>query len=295
MDTTPQEKARTELARRELIRRGAPTDQVGAIVEALPDAAKNAFAKLTSGVGSTAKDLGTNPVTMAKVLPYATQGAASFLGGPMAGTRGYAGGRILSDLALTALGQEKQIPPINRQLMEGAGAVAGDVLPLVPALNRKVYGGDIAAAEKAGNVPPAQDIPSIPMALGQKTVGEFINDTMDSVKAAAGRGNPVFWKQIKDQIDRIYQLGKDQGLTGLDRGRLEFLNSAVQSGLNTAVPGRGLPAGLLANSQVVPNAIQKTYQSLSPAVRTGLGFGTGTSAAGGLAYSLYKALGGKNQ
>lgn len=239
-----------------------------------------------------AKDLGTNPVTMAKALPPLMGMAGGF--SPIIGgaTMGTVGGRQLSNEALRLLNKPEQIPSGLSQGLEAGGSILGDVLA-IPAVKKSIYGRLIGKAETAGGVPPAQDIPSIPMATGQKSAGDFINDAVDSVKGSQGRGSPVYWKQIKDQVDRIYELGADQKLTTLDKGRLKWLGQQVQKGLNASVPGREAPAMALAQSQRIPNAIGRINKMIPGKYKVaGIGGGAigGTVAIGEI---IKKLLGGQ--
>jgi hypothetical protein len=258
MDITP-DQARAELARRELIRRGVSVEKAPTIVEQLPDSAKNALLNLTSGMISRVKDLGTNPETMANAMP-ATLGTAGGVALPWGGsTLGTATGQGIRDAALMALG--KPIPSGTQHVGEIALSSFGDVAAM-PMAKKFFLGRAIGALEKSKGVPAAQDIPSIPMPTGAKSIGDFINDAVDSVKSSGGKGSPTYWKQIKDQVDRIYSLGKDQALTTLDKGRLKWLNSQVQGGLNASVPGRKPLANALAQSQTIPNYLSKISKSI---------------------------------
>lgn len=221
---------------------------------------KQALNEAMVGKGSKMRDLMIDPVTQAKALPYLMGTTLGVIGIPGGAALGTGGGHLLADAALKTYGRDDLIPPAGRQVLDTALAGAGD-LTAVPYINRKIYGGMVGAVEKAAGVPAAQDIPSIPMTTGAKSAGDFINEAVDSVKSAGAEGSATYWKQIKDQVDRIYNLGVNQKLTGLDQGRLKWLNAMVQNGLNKAVPGREAPAAALAMSQEIPNAISRTVQS----------------------------------
>lgn len=249
---------------------------------------KDALNEARMGNGSKMRALLTDPVTQAKALPYLAGTGLSVLGVPGGMTAGTVGGRQVSNAALRSYGMPEEVPSTGDQIKEGVLSAAGD-LTAIPAINRKVFGSQIGAAEARAGVPPPQDIPSTPMAIGQKSIGDFINEAVDSVKSSGLEGTPTYWKQIKDQVDRIYKMGKDQALTGLDKGRLAWLNQMTQAGLNKAVPGRAIPAAALARSQAIPNAIKEVSRTapwwLKGAVATGV------TAAG--ADTLGRALLGK--
>jgi hypothetical protein len=281
---TPEQKQRL-LARAE----DAPTS----FRENVLPVAKQAISEATFQPGTVSRDFATNPVTQAKALPALAGAGVSLAGAvPMGLTIGTVGGRKLSNLALKAYGKQDEIPSGMSQAVEAILAAGGD-LTAIPYFNKKVYGSQIGSTERAAGVPAPQDIPSTPMALGQKTVGEFINDAVDSVKSSAGKGVPAYWKTIKDQVDRIYELGKDQGLTNLDTLRLRWLSNEVQSGLNAVVPGRAAPAEMLARSQGVPNFGKAISKAVPKSVKTGLGWGAGGSGGAGLAYALGRRLFGE--
>ena len=287
MDITP-EQARAELARRELARRGISIqgdqqpDWRGVVGSAVKEAT---FQPNTISRGMA----GSDPVMQAKALPPLAGFAGGFSPIPGGATMGTVGGRQLSNMALRAYGRPEEIPSGMSQLGEAALSGLSDVIA-IPMAKKAYYGRQIGNIEKAAGVPPPQDIPSIPMATGQKTTGEFINDAVRSVKSSGGRGAPEYWLSIKDQVDRLYKMGKDEVLTDLDRLRLRWLSSTVQEGLNAAVQGREIPAKALARSQKIPNAIGRGYRSLPREFKKGAAYGTGATAAGMSLYSLLKKV-----
>jgi hypothetical protein len=220
------------------------------------DVAVDAVKEATFQPGTNTNDLLTNPITQAKALPSLMGATGAVTGIPMGGSLGTGIGNLISDAALKAYGRPDQIPSTKSQVLGTAGAAIGDLAP-VPAMNRKIFGGQVGEAETAAGVPPPQDIPSLPKPSAGQPVSGGIDDTINAVKRAneQGAGSPVFWKQIKDQIDSFYNLGKDAKLTTADSNKLAWLNGAVQNGLNASVPGRAAPAASLAMSQTVPNAI----------------------------------------
>lgn len=71
-----------------------------------------------------AEDLATNPVTMAKALPYVMSAAATEI--PGGNTGGMVAGRQISNEALRLLGHSEDIPSGGEQLAEAGGAVIAD-------------------------------------------------------------------------------------------------------------------------------------------------------------------------
>lgn len=258
-----------------------PTDWKALISKVAKDSFKKPF--------EFAKDLGTNPVSMAQAIPplAGTVGGLSPI--PGGATMGTVGGRQISNAALRTLGKPELIPSTMAQVGEAGLSALGDIAA-IPAMKKAYFGKQIGRLEDAAGVPEAQDIPSIPMPTGTKSVGDFINDAVQSVKSSGGEGQPVYWKQIKDQVDRLYNMGIDEKLTTLDRGRLRWLNQQVQKGLNQAVPGRAIPANALAKSQTIPNAIGRMYGSLPKPLKAGAAYGTGVGAAGYTMYEVMKKL-----
>lgn len=251
--------------------------------QVIGDSIKNMFQK----PAAFAKDLGTNPQTMANAMPTALGtlgGISPFPGGATAGTLVGQGLRAGADKMMGS-----PVPGLLQHGAELGGAALGDVAA-IPYVKNKIFGGQIGKLETAAGVP--KKIRSLPMAVGQKSTGDFINDAMDSVEASQGRGTATYWKQIKDQIDRIYELGKDQGLTALDRTNLRGLNQDVQAGLNAAVKGREVPAQALAKSQTIPNFIGNTMREIPSKYKiAGIGGGA-IGGALGIAEIVKKLLGG---
>lgn len=255
--------------------------------QSFQQATGNAVRDMFQKPASYLKDLGTNPESMANAIPPLAGIAGGMSPIPGGATMATGAGQGVRDLALKGLG--KPIPSGLQHAGEIGGAMLGDIAA-IPALKKSYFGGRVGAIEKAAGVPAAQDIPSIPMATGQKSAGDFINDAIQSVKSSGGEGQPAYWKQIKDQVDRIYNMGVDQKLTSLDKGRLRWLNQQVQQGLNASVPGRAGPAGALAQSQTIPNAIGRGYRALPQPLKAGAAYGTGAGAAGFTAYEIMKKL-----
>jgi hypothetical protein len=243
-------------------------------------------------VGSAVKSAGMMPGTIpnklmvpslanapdqAKALPPLASAVGGIMGGPMGMTKFGEPARALSDMALASYGMKDKIPSPMAHLGELGGNLLGDVIAL-PAIKKKIYGSQIGKVEKMAGVPPPQDIRSLPRPGGTQSVSTTIDEAVDSVKGSEMRGTPTFWKQIKDQVDWIYERGKSEALSKGDKAKLAWLNGQVQKGLNISIPGRAGPAAALAESQVVPNAIGRSVRMLPPKFRAGLGYGAGFGA-----------------
>lgn len=250
--------------------------------EAIPSAVKRMFTRPAAYL----KDLGTNPESMANAMPSLMGAAGGIAPIPGGMTGGTAIGQGLRDSALDALG--KPVPSGWQHAGELAGSAAGDVVA-IPAVKAKIFGKQIGRLEKAAGVPGAEDIESTPMNLGQKSIGEYVNDAIRSVKDSGGQGVPEYWLKLKDQVDRIYEAGKQTGLTTLDNRRLAWLNKSIQKGLNTSVPGRAGPSAALASSQKIPNILSsmgKAIKRMPPLMKTAGGAALGVAGWDALKHAL---------
>lgn len=233
------------------------TDEPDSFGDTLKHVANDVFTK----PAAFAKDLATNPVTMANAMPPLLGTAGAMMPVPGGATMGTVAGQGIRDLALKGL--KKPVPSLLQHGLELGGAALGDVTAF-PAINRARIGNEIGNVESMAGVPPPQQIPSLPKPMAGQPVSGGLDNTIQAVERAKsqGAGSPTFWKQIKDQVDSFYGLGKDVKLTDLDRGKLKYLSAQVQKGLNAAVPGRGPLAADLARSQIVPNTIGNVTRSI---------------------------------
>lgn len=255
--------------------------------------AKDAINEAMVGKGSRLRDLLSDPVTQAKVLPYLSGAAGAVLPVPMGAMMGTVGGRQLSNLALKTYGRSGDIPSTGSQVLEAGMAGLGD-LTAIPMIKKNVYGSAIGDAEKAAGVPPLEEIKSLPRPTGPKSVSELIDDSFDDVatRPDAQKNDPVFWKQLKDQVDWLYQRGKDEALSNIDKIKLSKLSAVANQGLNSSVPGRGEIASDMSSSLGAPRAISNAWKSIPPKVRAGLQyFGPGAAIAGGL-HEVFRTIGG---
>lgn len=249
------------------------------------DVAMEAVKDATFQPGATTTKIMSDPITQAQALPAIAGTTAGAMGVPMGSSLGTGAGHLLADAALKSYGRSDLIPSTKSQVM-GTGAAALGDLTAIPAINKANAGSQISAAEDLAGVPPPQQIPSLPKPAVGAPVSGGIDETIKAVDNATsqGAGSPVFWKQIKDQIDSFYNAGKQVKLTQLDQNKLAYLSKAVQSGLNESVPGRAAPAAYMAMSQTVPDIISAMSGSLPWWIK-----GAGTLIGGD---ALTRALGG---
>lgn len=257
------------------------------------DVAKSAVNEAFMRPGTSTRDLMTNPITQAKALPALAGAAGGMAPVPFGATMGTVAGRQISNLAMKAYGKPELIPPASSQVLEAGAAMAGDVMAL-PYIKKSYYGKQIANAEQAAGVPPPQDISSLPRPTGTQTVSSAIDDAVNSIKTAnPEKTSPVFWKQLKDQIDFFYQRGRDEVLSNGDRAKLAWLSSKIQEGLNTSIPGRAEPARMMSKSMAIPNAISGAYKALPRRARIGLEYFGPAGAATLAADYARRKLGGQ--
>lgn len=225
--------------------------------------AREAMREAIMRPGTMMRDLATDPVTQAKAVPYLAGAAGSALGKAGGATVGLTGGRQLSNAALISYGRPEEMPSATEQVLEGALSFAGDLAP-IPAINRKIFGKAVGAAERSAGVP--EFVPSMKRPTGPDSTARFIDWAREI------RGNPPkeTLKQIKDQIDFIYKNRKNVPLSDLDEGKLKFLNQWIQSSLNKAAPGRKAAADALKESQLIPRTIKNTYKSIPSNIRGGM-------------------------
>lgn len=242
------------------------------------DVALQAAKEAVLAKGTSTRALATDPITQAKALPA----LAGTIGGmspiPGGATLGTMGGRLLSDAALASYGRKEEIPSIAQHVAEGALSAAGDVMA-IPYMKKSIYGKQIGKAEQAAKVPPPQDIKSLPRPVGVQGISNTIDDTIGMVKSPEVNKDPVFWKQLKDQVDFFYQRGRDEVLSKGDRAKLAWLSSTVQDGLNTTIQGRAEPAAAMAKAMTIPNKIKGAYQMLPRRARIGMEYFGGPAGA----------------
>lgn len=279
MPITP-DQARAELARRELARRGlstesseAPAPQPESLQQSIGNAAKAVFTE----PAAFAKDLATNPVTMARALPPLLGAAGAVSPIPGGATLGTVGGRQISNAALRLLKRPELIPSGLSQVLEGGLSAAGDI-GAIPAIKGAIFGKQIGAAETAAGLG----------AITKEAPPSGARTAVKYVQGLKGKEfSPQAARQAKAAMDWIFKKGWLQG-TAYEPEAVE-VSQAIQRGLNQ-VPGRQVPAQAMAKAMTIPRNINQIYQKIPPAVRKGLGYGTGVGLAGGTAVELIRKL-----
>lgn len=235
-----------------------------------------------------AKNLGTNPETMANAMP--TLGG---LGGavmmPWGGsTVGTGAGQAVRDVALKTLG--KPVPGLLQHGAELGTAVLGDVAP-VPFMKKSYFGGQIGKAEQAQGIVAR----GATKAVTPGTVGETLNN-LESQLDAGLLNNPQSIKDAKEIIDQVYANPRIYEKSPGINVQAARLASKVQRAMNgpkvgpALIPGRGEPSQAMAQAMTIPRNINKAYQAIPSSVRKGIGYGTGVGAAGGASFELIKRL-----
>lgn len=222
-----------------------------------------------------AKDLGTNPETMARTIPplMSTVGGISpVLGGS---TMGMAVGQGIRNLALKGLG--KPIPSGLQHAGELGGSVLADLIA-VPAMKRSYYGGQIGKAEKAaGLVTRAPN-----KAVTPGTVGKTLNELeaeLNDMQRAIGKGpfgglpkeslaQPA--KDAKAIVSQIFKNPKIYEQTPEINVQAARVSQKAQDLINRAVPGRLGPSQAMGKAMTIPNMVERGYQKIPWQAKLGL-------------------------
>lgn len=242
--------------------------------QVIGSSAKGAFTR----PAAFAKDLGTNPVTMANAMPAAlgTLGGASPV--PGGGTMGTAAGQGIRDLALVAL--KKPVPSGMQHAGELGLSVLGDAVA-IPKMKSAYFGSKIGEAEKAfpgmadvvKEAPPSQARTAVKLA--QQLKGQDLS--------------PLEAKRFQPAMSSVYEKGIPfQKAFKQYSSDFQGASSAVSKGLNK-IPGRAEPAAAMAKAMTVPNALRDARQAIwqNPVLRrliyavlTGAGIGEGAKLTG---------------
>lgn len=216
-----------------------------------------------------AKDLGTNPVTMANAMPTAlgTLGGVSPI--PGGATMGTAAGQGLRDLSLKAM--KKPIPGLMQHGLELGGAALGDIAA-IPALKKSYYGGQIGEAERAAGV--------VTRAPTKAVTPGSVGETLNTLEAQLDSGTIKTAQEAKDAkavISQIYKNPKIYEQTGEISVQAQRVSKKVQYLINQTIPGRVAPAQALGKAMAIPNAMKRGYQAVPWQVKLGV-LGGGTEA-----------------
>lgn len=217
-----------------------------------------------------AKDLGTNPQTMANAMPslLGVAGGASPI--PGGATMGTAAGQGIRDLALKGLG--KPVPGMIQHGLELGSSVLGDVAAL-PFAKGKIFGGQIGQAEKAaGAIARGAEKAITPGSVGQTLRDLEAQIDAGTITTAQGA------KDAKEIIDQIYMNPKIYEKSPGINVQSARVSQKVQKLINEMVPGRAGPAQAFRKSQTIPNLIGRGVKIIPPRVRAGIGYGTGFGA-----------------
>jgi hypothetical protein len=237
-------------------------------------AAKEAFTRPMAA----AKDLGTNPTTMAQALPPLMGMAGGFSPIPGGATMGTVGGRQISNAALRALGKPELIPSGMQQVGEAGLSAIGDIAA-IPAMKKAYYGGQIGKAEVAAGV---QNIEKEAPPSGMRTAVKFIQALKNKMNTE--NLTPLEARRIKPAIDTIFRKGWLEGT--------EYSSDAADvskriSTLVNQIPGRAAPSAAMARAMTVPNAVGKLTP---PPVRRAITYGFGQGVGGGTGFELIRRL-----
>lgn len=237
--------------------------------QTIGSAVKSSFQK----PAAFAKDLGTNPQTMANAMPTLLGTAGGMSPIPGGATGGTLLGQGLRAGADKLMG--KPVPGLMQHGLELGGAALGDVMA-IPAMKAKYYGGQIGEAESKfpgmadviKEAPPSGPRPAVKFA--QQLKGQDLS--------------PLEAKRFQPAMKTVY----DKGIPFQKPYKMyapDFMeaNRAITKGLNK-IPGRQVASDAMAKAMTIPNAIRDARQAIwqNPILRrliyaavTGAGLGEG--------------------
>lgn len=219
-----------------------------------------------------AKDLGTNPESMANAMPglLGTAGLGVMPWG--GGTAGTAIGQGIRAGALTALGKKDQIPPmldindkfpfVHGQIPELGLAALGDVAAIP--LKRNMLGRKIGVVEKNADVLAR----GAEKAITPGSVGQTLRDLEAQIDAGT-INSAQGAKDAKEIVDQIYMNPKIYEKSPGINVQSARVSQKVQKLLNEMIPGRAEPAKEMAKVMQVPNMIQRGWRATPWAVKKG--------------------------
>lgn len=229
-----------------------------------------------------AKDLGTNPESMANAMPALVGTAGAISPFPGGATTGTGIGQGIRDAALGTL--KKPIPGLLQHGMELGGAAIGDVFP-VPAIKSRIFGKMIGKAENAQGILTR----GATKAVTPGTVGETLN-TLEAQLDAGLLNTPQGIKDAKEVVDQVYMNPKIYERSPGINVQAARVSKKVQDLMNgpeigpSLIPGRRIPAKAFVQANKIPNAIESAWDALPWAVKKGIqgaiGAGIGWKATG---------------
>jgi hypothetical protein len=208
-----------------------------------------------------AKDLGTNPQSMANAIPplMSMAGGASPI--PGGATMGMGAGQGIRDLALKTM--NKPVPGMMQHGMELGGAALGDITA-IPAMKRSHFGSQIGKAEKGAGV-----ITRAPTkAVTPGSVGQTLNDLEAQIDAGT-INTPQAAKDAKAVVSQIYKNPKIYEQTGEISVQSARVSKKVQDLLNKMILGREAPAKAMGQAMTIPNKIKGVWKDTPWAIKRG--------------------------
>lgn len=252
--------------------------------DTLSQTVRSAVGEATMQPGTLTRDIMTDPVTQAKALPPLASAAALSFGIPV--TPAVVGARQVSNAALRSYGRPEEVPSNLSQIIEGGTSALGDVTA-IPAFQKARFGKAIGAAEQASGI---ANVPKEAPPGSARTAVKLVQ--LVKQKLTDGTLSMEVARSLKPAIKTIFDKGWLRGT--------EYLPDAVeaQQGIQSILnqdPVRKEAATALARSQTVPHLIDRGIKAIPRSVKYGMGFGTGATGAGGLAYLLGKKLFGSSE
>lgn len=226
-----------------------------------------------------AKDLGTNPVTMAQAIPPLAGIAGAISPVPGAATLATVGGRQMSNAALNALGRQDLVPSGMSQAIEGATVGLGDV-SAIPAMKSAYFGKQIANAERAAGelgglvkeAPPS----------GMRTAVKYVQSLKNKPFMT-----PAEARAAKPALQTIWDKG---WLNGTEYSSdLQKVQAKVTNLINQ-IPGRAEPAAAMGVANTIPRLIKQGYNAIPSSAKRGMGFGAGATGTAGVGYGAFQLI-----
>lgn len=239
-------------------------------------AAKESFTRPMAA----AKDLGTNPQTMANAMP-AVLGTAGGIAYPFGGgTAGTAVGQGLRYGANKLMG--KPVPSFGQHTIELGTAALGDVLSGIA--QEGYYGSQIGKAEQTAGL---SNIEKEAPPSGMRTAVKYIQALKNKMNTTPLTIEEA--RSIKPALDTIQNKG---WLKGTEYSAdLYDVHNRIKTLVNT-IPGRAEAAAGMARTMTIPNMGSKLWKAIPQPVKYGAGIGGGATGTVGIYQILKRLLGG---